>query len=201
MTHIRRQLLFAAVTPLAIGVAAPAAGAVPRPPAATHHQAADTTRTATVVTELNARETVVGSAATLRVKGRLVEGDTMLFPLARLAVSVEVSGDARTAPQKCNTTTTREGRFTCTFHVTPHQMTVAAVTFGGNALFAPGKATTSIPASAPAAPAASAAPSATPSATPAQTDSKTTAQAASKAPTAGAATRPLPLPAVTASGH
>ncbi|WP_394436475.1 hypothetical protein [Streptomyces sp. SGAir0957] len=209
--HIRRQLLFAAVTPLLIGVTAAAAGADPRPPAASPHRMADAPRTATVVTELSARETAAGSGATLRVTGRLVEGDTMLFPLARLAVSVEVSGDARTTPQKCNTTTTREGRFTCTFHVTPGQMSAATVTFGGNALFAPQKATTTVPSAAsasassrppaPPAPAASASPTPTAGhATPTAGHVATTPQTASKAP-ASATTRPRPLPAATAFGH
>jgi hypothetical protein len=145
--HIRRRLLFAAVTPLALGVAASTACADPNPPAAatsTLQQSGSATRTATVVTELSAQEVSAGSSATLQVKGRLVEGDTLLFPLSRLAVSVQVREDGRTAPQKCNTVTTREGRFSCTFNVTAHKATSATVTFAGNALFAPGTATTSI---------------------------------------------------------
>ncbi|MEU6394594.1 hypothetical protein [Streptomyces sp. NPDC046939] len=160
---LRRRLLSAAVTPLVIGVAASAAGAAPRPPALSHHRPAVAARTATVVTELSARETPAGAASTVRVKGRLVEGDTLLFPLARLAVSVEVSGEADAAPQRCNTTTSREGRFTCVFRVTPRRMTEATVTFRGNALFAPGKATTTIAADPPGA-APAPAPSGVPSA-------------------------------------
>ncbi|MFI7386138.1 hypothetical protein [Streptomyces sp. NPDC049813] len=166
--RIRRQLLFAAVAPLAIGVAASTACADPRPPAG----AAASTRTASVVTELSAQEISLGDRATLQVRGRLVEGDTLLFPLSQMAVAVEVRGEQSTTPQRCNTTTSREGRFSCTFSVTAHDATTATVTFPGNALFAPGRASTTVagpgrqgtpaPATpaAPAKPAASAAPAA-----------------------------------------
>ncbi|MFJ9037002.1 hypothetical protein ACIRF8_10495 [Streptomyces sp. NPDC102406] len=158
-----------AVTPLAIGVAASTAGAEPRPPASASAASTIGTRTATVVTELSAQETSAGpTGATVRVEGRLVEGETMLFPLSRLAVSVRISGEDPTSSQKCNTTTTREGRFSCTFEVAAHRTTSATATFAGNALFAPGTATTSVAGADqnPAPPAAAAPLAAPPSATP-----------------------------------
>ncbi|MET9494136.1 hypothetical protein [Streptomyces sp. NPDC006552] len=156
--RIRRQLLFAAVAPLAIGMAASAACADPRPPTASP----GTTRTASVVTELSAQEVSIGDRATLQVRGRLVEGDTLLFPLSQMAVSVEVRGEQDTKPQRCNTTTSREGRFSCTFSVTAHDTTSATVTFPGNALFAPGRATTSVAGSGQKVTASPAAPSTAP---------------------------------------
>ncbi|WP_344441208.1 hypothetical protein [Streptomyces kunmingensis] len=136
-----------AVTPVALGLAASTACADPRPPAApaaSHSKVAFATRTASVVTELSAQEVSLDDRATLQVKGRLVEGDTLLFPLSQQAVSVQISGEDSTLPQRCNTTTTREGRFSCTFNVAAHDTTSATVTFRGNALFAPGTATTRI---------------------------------------------------------
>ncbi|MFJ8825176.1 hypothetical protein ACIREE_25775 [Streptomyces sp. NPDC102467] len=206
--HIRRQLLFMAITPVAIGVAASSACADPRPAAPTtaaRHQPAPSTRTATVVTELSAQEVSAGSNATLQVKGRLVEGDTLLYPLPNLAVSVKISGADRTAPQRCNTATTREGRFSCTFHVTAHTTTTATVIFGGNALFSPGSASTSIGSAAqrPPSPATTPSPTATP---PASLPATPTAVPAplSNSPAAvltatalGATTRPAPLPSAS----
>ncbi|MEV1026281.1 hypothetical protein [Streptomyces sp. NPDC050264] len=210
--HIRRQLLFLAITPLAIGVAASSACADPRPQApstAARPHAAPTTRTATVVTELSAEEISFGSSATLKVKGRLVEGDTLLYPLPNLAVSVQISGDDRIAPapQRCNTATTREGRFSCTFNVTAHRTTSATVTFGGNALFSPGRATTTIGRS----PQSPASPAATPPATlpakpPAAPATPSSSPATAAEPAAapvvkfpGTATRPAPLPSAFTS--
>ncbi|MGW2230044.1 hypothetical protein [Streptomyces formicae] len=142
----RRHLLFLAAVPLAMGVTALPAGADPQPPAPSALSDGGTTvstRTASVVTELSAQEVSLGDRATLHVSGRLVDGDTLVFPLSRLAVSVEITSTSG-AVQQCNTVTTREGRFTCAFHVAADDTASATVTFRGNAVFAPGTATTTI---------------------------------------------------------
>ncbi|ATL27889.1 hypothetical protein [Streptomyces formicae] len=142
----RRHLLFLAAVPLAMGVTALPAGADPQPPAPSALPDGGTTvstRTASVVTELSAQEVSLGDRATLHVSGRLVDGDTLVFPLSRLAVSVEITSTSG-AVQQCNTVTTREGRFTCVFHVAADDTASATVTFRGNAVFAPGTATTTI---------------------------------------------------------
>ncbi|WP_420036762.1 hypothetical protein ACN2WE_35120 [Streptomyces sp. cg28] len=188
---------------LATGAAAAVAKPAPPPPAASFVS----TRTAVVVTELGAQEITVGTTSTLTVTGRLVEGETLTYPLAGLALAVEVTGDGEEM-RRCNTVTSDQGRFSCTFHTGAHRMSSAAVRFAGNALFAPAEATTSIadrPTTSPS-PAASAtqtadpAPSTGPSTTATPTATSPTSPASPASPMqsqqpAPAATPPASLPA------
>ncbi|MER5945414.1 hypothetical protein ABT127_05070 [Streptomyces sp. NPDC001904] len=179
---------------LGSAASATAATAVKPPPAASFVS----TRTAVVVTELGAQEITVGATSTLTVTGRLVEGETLTYPLARLALAVEVTGGPKDAARRCNTVTSDEGRFSCTFHTGAHQMSSAAVRFAGNALFAPAEATTSIadhPSASPS-PVASATPSAV---TPAAPSAAPTTPATPTVPATPTATSPTPVPAAPTS--
>ncbi|MFJ2769367.1 hypothetical protein [Streptomyces sp. NPDC087300] len=186
-----------AAVPLALGVSALPAGAEPLPPAPSllpEAGQADSARAATVVTELSARETSLGEGTTLHVSGRLVDGDTLLFPLPQLAVSVRITGAAGAA-QECNTTTTREGRFTCAFEVAAHDTAEATVTFRGNAVFAPGTATTRVSSAVAATPTpAAVTPAETPAVTPAETPAATPTPSATTPAPAEAAATPAVVP-------
>ncbi|MFJ4713523.1 hypothetical protein [Streptomyces sp. NPDC088785] len=173
------KTLLSAAMLVVLGPGAAAVAAKPGPPSP--DASFVSTRTAVVVTELGAQEITVDTASTLTVTGRLVEGETLTYPLARLALAVEASGRSGTGAHRCNTVTTDQGRFSCTFHTAAHEVSGVAVRFAGNALFAPAEATTSI----------AAAPTATPPRTPVPTP---TPAAATPSPTPAAATPP-PAPA------
>ncbi|MCF3123974.1 hypothetical protein IPZ68_30330 [Streptomyces arenae] len=104
----------------------------------------DTTLTASAITELTAEKVSTGSSARVRVSGRLVEGSTLTFPLARLPLTVQVSGTDSATPARCHVRTTDRGTFSCSVEVSPTASNTLRADFAGNDLFAPCSATTSI---------------------------------------------------------
>ncbi|MEV5979780.1 hypothetical protein [Streptomyces sp. NPDC052114] len=116
------------------------AAASPASPASS----SDTTLTASAITELTAEKVSTGSSARVRVSGRLVEGSTLTFPLARLPLTVQVADSASVTPARCHARTTDRGAFSCSVEVSPGASNTMRADFAGNELFAPCSATTSI---------------------------------------------------------
>ncbi|MFF3642677.1 hypothetical protein [Streptomyces sp. NPDC002564] len=106
--------------------------------------AADTTRTASAITELSAEEISTGGSARVRVTGRLVEGATLSFPLARIPLTVQVTDTTSLTPASCHARTTDKGTFSCSVSVSPNSARSVKAAFAGNELFAPCSSTTSI---------------------------------------------------------
>lgn len=98
---------------------------------------ADDERVPTSVSDLSVAASSAGSREEIEITGRLVEAATLLFPLGRVPVTVDVTGEAGgTAVAQCNTSTARDGTFRCTITVTARPRFAITVHFGGNQLFA-----------------------------------------------------------------
>ncbi|WP_055565533.1 hypothetical protein, partial [Streptomyces atriruber] len=132
-----------AVACLATGTATTATALTVRdaPPAAAQ---ADSTRTASAITELSAEEVSTGESARVKVTGRLVEGATLSFPLARIPLTVQVTDAAAATPASCHARTTDRGTFSCSVAVSAGTSRSVKAAFAGNELFAPCTSTTSI---------------------------------------------------------
>lgn len=188
---------------------APAAPSASAPPAFTR---TDSTRTASAITELSAEEISTGRAARVKVTGRLVEGSTLTFPLARIPLTVQVTDATAGTPARCHARTTNRGTFSCSVAVTAGSSRSVKAAFAGNELFAPSTSTTSIgstdeaalpadpllPSTTTPAPAATSATSATSAKVPA---AKTTVPrtSATDEPTAPATPTPPELPTTPAN--
>ncbi|MFD6436406.1 hypothetical protein [Streptomyces venezuelae] len=127
------------------------AGPAAAPPAAAPSASAppvsartDSTRTASAITELSAEEISTGTTARVKVSGRLVEGSTLTFPLARIPLTVQVTDAAAGTPARCHARTTARGTFSCSVAVTAGSSRSVKAAFAGNELFAPSTSTTSI---------------------------------------------------------
>ncbi|MEU6822714.1 hypothetical protein ABZ921_18970 [Streptomyces atriruber] len=199
-----------AVACLAAGTATTATALTVReaPPAAQ----ADSTRTASAITELSAEEVSTGESARVKVTGRLVEGATLSFPLARIPLTVQVTDAAAATPASCHARTTDRGTFSCSVAVSAGTSRSVKAAFAGNELFAPCTSTTSIGSTDEAAtpadpllpdttatlPDTAAAPAATPAATPAP--ATTPASTPSSTTTPPAAPTPPELPTAPPNG-
>ncbi|MEU5898998.1 hypothetical protein [Streptomyces venezuelae] len=144
-----------AVACLAVGTATTATaltGHEPQPTAAPTAPAAapsaftrtDSTRATSAITELSAEEISTGTTARVKVTGRLVEGSTLTFPLARIPLTVQVTDATAGTPARCHARTTARGTFGCSVAVTAGSSRSVKAAFAGNELFAPSTSTTSI---------------------------------------------------------
>ncbi|MET8687268.1 hypothetical protein ABZV77_23935 [Streptomyces sp. NPDC004732] len=199
---------------MALAVACLAAGTATTATALTVREApadaqADSTRTASAITELSAEEVSTGASARVKVTGRLVEGSTLTFPLARIPLTVHVTDTAAATPASCHARTTDRGTFSCSVAVTAGTTRSVKAAFAGNELFAPCTSTTSIgstdeaalptdpllPDTTASVPDAAATPAATPAAATTPDDSTP-----ASTPTAPAAPTPPELPTAPPNG-